>query len=75
MHAGEEAQIEVVITATDPAARVRLAGLKFAEQAATELSGGRPLRARVDPRPAPRHRDATRCRPPAVAAGRSARSS
>lgn len=47
VHAGEEAQIEVVITATDPAARVRLAGLKFAEQAATELSGGRPLRARV----------------------------
>ena len=26
VHAGEEAQIEVVITATDPAARVRLAG-------------------------------------------------
>ncbi len=47
VHAGDEAQIEVVIAATDPAARVRLAGLKFAEQAATELSGGRPLRARV----------------------------
>lgn len=47
VHAGSEAQIEVVIAATDPAARVRLAGLKFAEQAATELSGGRPLRARV----------------------------
>lgn len=47
VHAGEEAQIEVVIAATDPAARVRLAGLKFAEQAASELSGGRPLRARV----------------------------
>jgi uncharacterized protein (DUF58 family) len=47
VHAGDDAEIEVVITATDPAARVRLAGLKFAEQAATELSGGRPLRARV----------------------------
>jgi uncharacterized protein (DUF58 family) len=47
VHAGDEAQIEVTIGATDPAARVRLAGLKFAEQAATELSGGRPLRARV----------------------------
>ncbi|WP_426595347.1 DUF58 domain-containing protein [Cellulomonas sp. McL0617] len=47
VHASSEAQIEVVIAATDPAARVRLAGLKFAEQAATELSGGRPLRARV----------------------------
>ncbi|WP_028046944.1 DUF58 domain-containing protein [Cellulomonas sp. URHE0023] len=47
VHSGAEAQIEVVIGATDPAARVRLAGLKFAEQAATELSGGRPLRARV----------------------------
>lgn len=47
VHAGDEAQIEVVIAAADPAARVRLAGLKFAEQAATELSGGRPLRARV----------------------------
>ena len=51
VHAGSEAQIEVVIAATDPAARVRLAGLKFAEQAATELSGGRPLRARVSRAP------------------------
>ncbi|MBO9554082.1 DUF58 domain-containing protein [Cellulomonas sp.] len=47
VHAGEEALVDVVITATDQAARVRLAGLKFAEQAATELSAGRPLRARV----------------------------
>jgi len=47
VHAGEEAQVDVVITATDQAARVRLAGLRFAEQAATELSAGRPLRARV----------------------------
>ncbi|MEZ0449453.1 DUF58 domain-containing protein [Cellulomonas sp. ICMP 17802] len=51
VHAGDEAQIEVTIAATDPAARVRLAGLKFAEQAATELSGGRPLRARVSRAP------------------------
>lgn len=51
VHAGDEAQIEVTIAATDPAARVRLAGLKFAEQAATELSGGRPLRARVNRAP------------------------
>lgn len=51
VHAGDEAQIEVTISATDPAARVRLAGLKFAEQAATELSGGRPLRARVSRAP------------------------
>jgi uncharacterized protein (DUF58 family) len=47
VHAGEEALVDVVITATDQAARVRLAGLRFAEQAATELSAGRPLRARV----------------------------
>lgn len=47
VHAGEQARVEVRITASDPAARVRLAGLRFAEQAATELSGGRPLRARV----------------------------
>ncbi|MGY4646130.1 DUF58 domain-containing protein [Cellulomonas sp. URHB0016] len=47
VHAGDEARVEVVITAADQAARVRLAGLRFAEQAATELSAGRPLRARV----------------------------
>jgi len=47
VHAGRTTAVEVRITATDPASRVRLAGLRFAEQAASELSGGRPLRARV----------------------------
>lgn len=51
VHAGESARVDVRITASDPAARVRLAGLRFAEQAATELSGGRPLRARVQRSP------------------------
>ncbi|WP_136520339.1 DUF58 domain-containing protein [Cellulomonas telluris] len=47
VHAGEEAQVHVVVRANDAGARARLAGLRFAEQAAVELSGGRPLRARV----------------------------
>ncbi len=47
VHAGERTTVEVRITSSDPAGRARLAGLKFAEQAATELSAGRPLRARV----------------------------
>ncbi|GAA3811404.1 DUF58 domain-containing protein [Cellulomonas soli] len=47
VHVGDRADVEVLISATDPAARVRLAGLRFAEQAATDLSGGSPLRARV----------------------------
>lgn len=51
VHAGEHARVDVRIKASDPAARVRLAGLRFSEQAATELSGGRPLRARVQRSP------------------------
>lgn len=47
VHAGQRTAVEVRITSTDPAGRARLAGLRFAEQAATELSAGRPLRARV----------------------------
>ncbi|QGQ19601.1 DUF58 domain-containing protein [Cellulomonas sp. JZ18] len=47
VHAGEEAQVHVVVRAADAGGRARLAGLRFAEQAAVELSGGRPLRARV----------------------------
>ncbi len=48
VHVGEAAQVSVEVVAVGPAARVRLAGLRFAEQAATELSGGRALRARVN---------------------------
>ena len=51
VHAGERVGVEVRITANDPHGRARLAGLKFAEQAATELSAGRPLRARVQRSP------------------------
>jgi uncharacterized protein (DUF58 family) len=47
VHAGESANVEVTISAVSMGGRLQLAGLKFAEQAATELSGGRPLRARV----------------------------
>ena len=47
VHVGEDADVQVDVLAPDSGARVRLAGLRFAEQAATELSGGRPLRARV----------------------------
>lgn len=47
VHAGAEAQVRVDVRATDGGGRARLAGLRFAEQAAVELSGGRPLRARV----------------------------
>ncbi|MFS0705145.1 DUF58 domain-containing protein [Cellulomonas sp. 179-A 9B4 NHS] len=47
VHAGDEAQVRVDVRAADGAGRARLAGLRFAEQAAVELSGGRPLRARV----------------------------
>jgi len=52
VHVDEPAVVDVTITAHDSAAGVRLAGLRFAEQAAVELSGGRALRARV--RRAPR---------------------
>jgi len=51
VHAGERVGVEMHITASDPAGRARLTGLKFAEQAATELSAGRPLRARVQRTP------------------------
>ncbi|TFH72597.1 DUF58 domain-containing protein [Cellulomonas sp. HD19AZ1] len=51
VHAGEESQVEVEVRATDRAGRARLAGLRFSEQAAVELSGGRALRARVVRRP------------------------
>ncbi|UZN04934.1 DUF58 domain-containing protein [Cellulomonas sp. S1-8] len=47
VHAGQEAEVRVDIRATDRAGRARLAGLRFSEQAAVELSGGRALRARV----------------------------
>lgn len=47
VHAGEETQVRVEVVASDGAGRARLAGLRLAEQAAVELSGGRPLRARV----------------------------
>lgn len=48
LHVGETAQVSIHVVATDPTARARLAGLRFAEQAASELSGGRALRARVE---------------------------
>ena len=48
LHVGETAQVSIHIGAPDAAARARLAGLRFAEQAASELSGGRALRARVE---------------------------
>ena len=51
VHAGDRAQAEVRIASTDSASRARLAGLRFAEQAATELSAGRALRARVQRAP------------------------
>lgn len=51
VHAGERVDVEVRITSADPATRARLAGLRFAEQAASELSAGRPLRARVQRSP------------------------
>lgn len=67
VHVGDSADVEVIIGATDPAGRVRLAGLRFAEQAATDLSGGAPLRARV--RRSPQHVSVTY----AVQAGRRGR--
>jgi len=47
VHAGSVVGVDVHIRARDSGARTRLAGLKFAEQAATELSAGKPLKARV----------------------------
>ncbi len=48
LHVGEQAQVTIHVGAVDTTARARLAGLRFAEQAAGELSGGRALRARVE---------------------------
>ena len=48
LHVGETAQVAIHVGAADAAARARLAGLRFAEQASSELSGGRALRARVE---------------------------
>ncbi|MCC2335205.1 DUF58 domain-containing protein [Cellulomonas wangsupingiae] len=50
VHVGQEAEVRVDIRASDRAGRARLAGLRFSEQAAVELSGGRALRARVQRR-------------------------
>jgi uncharacterized protein (DUF58 family) len=46
--AGSPATAEVRVTATDPASRVRLAEIQLGEQAASQLSGGLTLRARVE---------------------------
>lgn len=51
VHVGEAAQVTIDVTARDATARARLAGLRFAEQASSELSGGRALRARVERSP------------------------
>ena len=51
LHVGETAQVTIHVQAGDAAARARLAGLRFAEQASSELSGGRALRARVERTP------------------------
>jgi uncharacterized protein (DUF58 family) len=48
LHVGETAQVSIHVGAANGAARAQLAGLRFAEQAASELSGGRALRARVE---------------------------
>lgn len=48
LHVGETAQVAIHVAAGDAAARARLAGLRFAEQASSELSGGHALRARVE---------------------------
>ncbi len=47
VHAGSPAQVSVEVVADNLAGRVRLSGLRLGEQASAELSGGRPLRARV----------------------------
>ncbi len=47
VHAGSQAQVSVEVVADDLTGRVRLGGLRIGEQASAELSGGRPLRARV----------------------------
>jgi len=45
---GQRASVQVAVRAHGLNERIRLAGLKLGEQAAVELSGGRPLRARVE---------------------------
>ncbi|MDQ2624026.1 MAG: DUF58 domain-containing protein, partial [Actinomycetota bacterium] len=45
---GQRATVRVAVRAQGLNGRIRLAGLKLGEQAAVELSGGRPLRARVE---------------------------
>jgi len=45
---GQRATVRVSVRANGLTERIRLAGLKLGEQAAVELSGGRPLRARVE---------------------------
>ncbi|WP_029288759.1 DUF58 domain-containing protein [Cellulomonas sp. HZM] len=47
VHAGSDVGVAVRIRAHDAGSRTRLMGLRFSEQAATELSAGQPLRARV----------------------------
>lgn len=47
VHAGNDATVTVTVTASDATGRSRLADLELREQAAAQLSGGRPLRARV----------------------------
>jgi len=51
VHAGGTATVTIDVRAVDVGSRVQLAGLRFAEQAAGELSGGRPLRAHVERAP------------------------
>lgn len=51
VHAGDVVAVEVRITSGDASGRARLAGLAFSEQASSDLSGGRPLRARVSRSP------------------------
>ncbi|MCL2464861.1 MAG: DUF58 domain-containing protein [Micrococcales bacterium] len=48
LHVGASAHATVRVTARGVTARSRLAGMRFAEQASSELSGGRPLRAHVE---------------------------
>lgn len=45
---GQRSNVRVTVRAQGLQGRIRLAGLKLGEQAAVELSGGRPLRARVE---------------------------
>ncbi len=51
VHAGHGATVTVTVTAPDATGRSRLADLALREQAAVQLSGGRPLRARVTREP------------------------